>query len=317
MKYLIIGGTSVFVNPLQENLKKYVDTDQIVVTTRSEIKCTESDPLVNHLQINILDPIEVGQLVKEVHPDVIFDLETQDSVGYAWTYPNETVDLNIIGTINILNAVKELDYKPRLIIGGSGEEYGDPGFDHLPLIEDETPRPVNLFGATKACQTMFAKLYHRAFGLDVIVLRTFNETSKEQDDKWAISSFARQFVKMERGEQEPILHVGNTNIIRDFTNVDDLAKAYIMVAEKGKNGEVYNAARGEGVSIKDVIEGLEDITGLTVSIRSDKSKVRPIDVPCIIADVKKIEQDTGWKAEVTLKDTLVELVEKWRRELSA
>ena len=315
MKYLIVGGQGVLGEALVERLNTKENAEMVVAT---KVACADSDKVsdknshIKYINWSFQNEKCIFEKLEEIRPDVIFDLNVQDSVGQAWKNPNETVNVNVVETIALLNAVKDLDYKPRLVIGGSGEEYGHLGFDHLPLQESETPHPVNIFGATKACQTMFAKLYHRAYGMNVVVLRTFNETSPLQDDRWAISSFCKQFVKMERGEQEKIIHVGNTNIIRDFTDVDDLAHAFELVAEKGASGEVYNAARGVGVSIGDIIHHLEQITSITVDIRTDKSKVRPIDAPAIIADVRKIREDTGWEASVDIRTTLEKMVNRWR-----
>ena len=311
MKYLVVGGLEVFSEALIECLLGKKNTELVAVTKDDKEIQYEKDNL-KWYNLNLNNPDDVACVLNDVRPNVIYYLNVQDSVGQAWKNPNETVNINIIQTINVLNAVKDLDYKPRLIIAGSGEEYGNLGFDHLPLKENETPRPVNIFGATKACQTMFAKLYHRAYAMDVIVLRTFNETSPKQDERWAISSFCKQFVKMEKGEQSRIIHVGDTNIVRDFTDVDDLVRAFDLVTQKGKSGEVYNAARGEGASIAEIISCLEEITGIKVEVRSDKSKVRPIDIPSIVADVEKIKEDTGWKVTVNLRTTLIKLLERWR-----
>ena len=315
MKYLIIGGLSVFVEALIDRLLEKKDTEAVIVSKSGNENLYEKKGL-EWIELNTKDSNAIQKVLSENGPQCIFHFKVQDSVGQAWRNPNETVDINVIETINILNAVKELDYKPRLIIGGSGEEYGHLGFDHLPLKEYETPHPVNIFGATKACQTMFARLYHRAYGLDVIVVRTFNETSPLQDERWAISSFCKQFVRMERGEQDHVIHVGNTNIIRDFTDVSDLVNAFEMVAEKGKSGEVYNAARGVGVSVGEIISYLEEITGISVEVRTDKSKVRPIDAPSIVADTGKIKEDTGWEAEIDIKTTLEKMIGNWRIRLS-
>jgi GDP-4-dehydro-6-deoxy-D-mannose reductase len=311
MKYLVVGGLEVFSEALIECLLKKSDTELVAVTKDEDERQYEKNRL-KWYDLNLNNLEDVAGVLNDVRPDVIYYLNVQDSVGQAWKNPNETVNINIIQTINVLNAVKDLDYKPRLIIAGSGEEYGDLGFDHLPLKENETPHPVNIFGATKACQTMFAKLYHRAYAMDVIVLRTFNETSPKQDDRWAISSFCKQFVKMERGEQPRIIHVGDTNIVRDFTDVDDLVRAFDLVTQKGKSGEVYNAARGEGVSITEIISLLEEITGIEVEVCTDKSKVRPVDIPGSIADVRKIKADTGWEATVDIRTTLEKLIIKWK-----
>lgn len=311
MKYLIIGGESVFTKPLTQLLKLDDDDAVITVTHNDPQSKIENEEIIN-LFLDIRDAAEVKSVIKKTEADYIFIIESQTSVGYAWKNPKETVDINVIGTINILNAVKESNRKVRLIIGGSGEEYGNVGFDRLPVDEEEPPHPINIFGATKAAQTMFSRLYSKAFDIDVVVLRTFNETSVLQDDKWAISSICKQFVKIEKGAQEPVIHVGNVGITRDFTDVDDLARAFIDVARKGKKGEIYNAARGEGVSLSEVLGILCDITGINPEIRMDRSKVRPIDVPCITADISKIKKDTGWFPQKDIRDTLNKMIEMWR-----
>lgn len=311
MRYLIVGGTSIFGEPLVDILLKKDTTEEILATKLSGEKYYERKNL-NWKDLDLRNSEATNELIKNAKVDVIFDFATQDSVGYAWEHPGETVDVNVIGTINLLNAIRDAEYKPRVIIGGSGEEYGRIPFDELPIKEDVTPRPVNIFGATKACQTMFAKLYARAYGMDVVVLRTFNETSVKQDDKWAISSFCHQFVKIEKKKQEPVIWVGNINNQRDFTDVVDLSKAFAMVAEKGRSGEIYNAALGESASLRDVIDQLEKMTGIHVEIKMDAARVRPIDSPATIADVTKIHEETGWKAEVPMHKTLEDLLAYWR-----
>lgn len=320
MRYLIIGGKSVFVVPLVHLLLKKGDTENVTVShlPHSDMAFRsglEHIDCVDWIELDLRDDIQTSEAVLSSAADRIFDLASQDSVGYAWKNPNETVDINVIGTLNLLNAIKELKCRPRLVVGGSGEEYGHLGFDRLPIKESETPNPLNIFGASKAAQTMFCKLYGDAYDMDVIVLRTFNEISVLQDDKWAISSFCKQFVKIERGLQDPVIHVGNTNVIRDFTDVEDLVRAFDMVACEGHSGEVYNAARGIGISVGDILNTLQEITGIKARIVTDRSKVRPIDAPCIVADVKKIYEHTGWKAKIDIRDTLSQMIELWRGRL--
>lgn len=313
MKYLVLAGIGVFAETLIERLLNK-DNTETVFSTKNVDDSSYNKSGLEWENLDLNDANKIYDMLNTIRPDVIFHLKVKDFVGQAWNNSNETVNINVIETINLLNAVKDLDYKPRLIIAGSGEEYGHLGFDHLPLKEYETPHPVNIFGATKACQTMFAKLYHKAYGIDVIVLRIFNEISSKQDERWGISSLCKQFVKMELGESCHVIHVGNTNIVRDFTDVDDLVRAFDFVAEKGKSGEVYNVASGIGVSISEIISYLEEITGISVDVRTDKSKVRPIEAPCIVADVSKIKKDTGWEATVGIKKSLEKMVGRWRLE---
>jgi len=311
MKYLIIGGKSFLGEPLADRLLKKDNTEEIIATKLPREKAFERERM-SWTDLDLRDYEETVRVVKEADADVIFDFATEDSVAYAWKNPKETVDINIIGTINLLNSLRELQKKPRLVIGGSGEEYGRVDFDCIPINENGVPKPVNIYGATKASQTMFAKLYARAYDMDIVVVRTFNYTASSQGDRFAVSNFCHQFVKIEKGEQNPVVHVGNINNRRDFTDVDDLVRAFEMIAEKGKTGEVYNAARGEATSLKEIIDMLQDITGIKVDIKMDRSKVRPIDPPVLCADISKIEQEIGWRAEISIEQILRNLLGYWR-----
>ena len=314
MRYLIIGGTSVFGEGLADRLLAKPDTETVIATKLPSEARYEREKLHWH-DLDVRLEADVNRIVSSSAADVIFDLATQDSVGYAWKEPIETVDINVAGTINVLNSVRDFSPDTRLIIAGSGEEYGRMDFSDLPLHEEITPRPNNIYGASKACQTMFARLYHQAFGLDILVLRTFYETSALQDDRYAVSSFCRQFAEMEAGIKEPVLKTGNLNNIRDFTDVEDLVKAFDAVAEKGKSGEVYNAAKGKPTALLDIIRILENLTGIQVKIEADSCRFRPIDAPAVVADVHKIEADCGWKAEIPMEQTIEKLLIHWRRAI--
>ena len=308
MRYLIVGGTSVFGRPLVDILHEKNVTEEIIAT---KLQGEEGYSGAHWVDLDLRDAGKTEEVIQQAGADIIFDFATQDSVSQAWKNQKETVDVNIIGTINLLNAIKDLEKKPRLVIGGSGEEYGRIGFSEQPIEESIRPKPVNIYGASKASQTMFAELYAKAYGLDVVIVRTFNETATDQDDKFAISSFCHQFARIKEGTQAPVIHTGNINNIRNFTDVRDLARAFDMVADKGKSGEVYNAAREEGISLRDIIQILEKLTGVNVQVVTDRSKVRPSDAPSVVANVEKIYREVGWKAEIPIEDTLKAMLEKW------
>ena len=311
MRYLIIGGTSVFGEGLVDRLLGKPNTVKIVATKLPFEKLYKREKL-QWFDLDVRSATDVSRIVSTAKADIIFDFATQDSVGYAWKQPIETVDINVAGTINVLNAVRDCSADTRLIIAGSGEEYGRMDFSDIPVQEEVNPRPNNIYGATKACQTMFAKLYHQAFDLDIIVLRTFYETSVLQDDRYAVSSFCRQFAEMEAGRKEAVIKTGNLNNIRDFTDVEDLVRAFDAVAENGKSGEVYNAARGKATTLLEIIRILEKLTGIQVKIEADTSRFRPMDAPAVVADVQKIADDCGWKAEIPLEKTIEKLLIHWR-----
>lgn len=314
MRYLIIGGTSIFGSGLIDLLLSKESTE-FVAATKLPDENKSVDAKLTWLDLDVRDADEVGKIVGETEPNVIFDFATQDSVGYAWKNPAETVDINVIGTINLLNAVRDHCPRARLVIGGSGEEYGMLGFSSLPAKETAKPHPCNIYGATKACQTMFAKLYHQAFGLDIIVLRTFYETSIHQDERFAVSSFCKQFAEIQAGLREPVLYSGNVNNIRDFTDVDDLVRAFDQAAEKGTGGEVYNAGNGKSTSLLDIVHILESLTGVSVEIKMSAERVRPIDSPSIYADIEKLKNDTGWTPKISVEEMVNKLLLFWKKNL--
>ena len=314
MRYLIIGGTSVFAELLTDRLIKKGNTEKVVLTKLPDENGFFRDN-IEWYDLDIRLGEDVNHVVAQAKADVIFDFEGQNSVGYSWREPIETVDINISGTINLLNAVRDFSSHSRLIVGGSGEEYGGTDFSAIPLREESTPHPNNIYGATKACQTMFAKLYHQAFGLDIIVVRAFYEISVLQDEKFAIPSFCRQFSEMAAGKRDTVIYAGNLNNSRDFTDVRDLVRAFEAVAEKGRSGEVYNAARGEATTLLHIVRILEGLTGIHVTIKADADRFRPMDAPAVAADVSKIEKDCGWKAEIPLEDTIEKLLDYWKKKV--
>ncbi len=313
MRYLIIGGASVFARPLIERLISGVNF--IVATKMSDENSYMTDD-IQWVDLDIRDYKAIVDVLQNYKSDVIFHLAQQDSVGYAWKNPNETVDVNVIGTINLLSAVREccLEQSPRIVIGGSGEEYGAVPFSELPVPEDKRGKPANIFGATKACQTMLCKLYAKAYDMDIVILRTFNETSIEQGDSFSISNFCHQFALIEAGQMDQVIKVGNINNKRYFTDVRDLARAFELVAQKGESGEVYNAARNELLSLKDLIDILVDLTGIDVEIKMENSRVRPMDTLAIAGSSSKLN-NLGWEAEIGMRETLAELLKMWREKI--
>lgn len=314
MRYLIIGGTSIFGRGLVDILTSKSTTEKIILTKLPNEREFGRAKIEWH-DLDVRASEDVNNLIQMASADIVFDFATQDSVGYSWSEPIETVNINVGGTINVLNAMRDYSPNSRIVIAGSGEEYGRMKFSDIPICEEINPQPDNIFGATKACQTMFAKLYHQAFSMDIIVVRTFYEVSIQQDERFAVSSFCRQFAEMESNIKPAVLHVGNLNNIRDFTDVDDIVRGFDAVSERGRSGEVYNAARGEATTLLDVIRILEKLTGIHPEIIVDGDRFRPMDAPAVVADVKKIERDCGWKAEIPLDVTIEKMLNNWRQRL--
>ena len=226
------------------------------------------------------------------------------------------MDVNIKGTLNVLDCIRKLDFKPAILLIGSGEEYGHVKKEEIPIDEDNTLRPGNIYAVTKACQNMIGSIYAKAYGMNVMMVRAFNHIGPNQTPVFVVPDFCKQIVEIEKGFREPILRVGNLDAKRDFTDVRDVVRAYVLLIEKGTPGEIYNVGAGRSVSINEILTKILSLSITSVSVEVDPHKLRPIDVPIIEADITKLEECTGWSPNISLDTTLKETLEYWRRELN-
>ena len=236
-------------------------------------------------------------------------------MGVAWKNPSLTIDINIKGSVNVMDAIRELYYKPRILLIGSGEEYGHIEEGEIPIREENRIRPGNIYAATKACQNMIGNIYAQAYDMEVMMVRAFNHIGPSQASIFVVSDFCRQVAEIEKGIREPVMYVGNLDARRDFTDVRDVVEAYGLLAEHGRPGETYNVGRGKAVSIREILDMVIALSGHDIKIEIDKNKLRPVDVPIIEADISKISSLTGWKPKIPLKQTIEETLNYWRRTI--
>ncbi len=317
MKSLIIGGAG-FVGPY---LARHLQNDlghELAITKMAHENLTFDNvdmSKVEILDLNILDKDEIVELLNTVHPDYIFHLAAQSSVSVSWKNPSLTVDVNIKGAVNLFEALRELEYKPRVLVIGSGEEYGHIREGEIPITEENNTRPGNIYAATKACQNMFGKIYADAYGLDIVMVRAFNHIGPNQTPLFVVADFCKQVAEIEAGKKEPVIKVGNLSAARDFTDVRDVVRAYALLAVKGRAGETYNVGTGHALAIEDILNLILKNSSKQISVEIDQNKLRPVDVPIIEPDISKLVIDTGWKKEIGLEQTIKETLEYWRREI--
>ncbi len=267
-------------------------------------------------KLDILKSEDILTLLNEVKPDVVYHLAAQSSVAVSWKKPQLTAEINVVGTINVLEAVREYGKKEtRVVLIGSGEEYGFINEGACPLKETEVLRPGNVYAATKACQGMLGEIYARAYGMDIVMVRAFNHSGPEQSSIFVISDFCRQIAEIEKGMKEPVMSVGNLDAMRDFTDVRDVVRAYRLLAEKGRGGETYNVGRGKAVKISFILETALSFAECRIEVTQDKSRMRASDIPLIEPDISKIYGDTGWKAEISMEQTVKDTLEYWRKHI--
>lgn len=264
----------------------------------------------NHV-VDICCADEIGSLVKLLKPDIIYHLAGQSSVALSWKNPQLTADVNIKGALNLLEAVRNFSANSKVLLIGSSEEYGriENGY----ACETDKSNPENIYAVTKYAQEMLGKVYHNAYGLKTIMTRSFNHIGASQSPSFAVSDFCRQAVKIEKGLSEPVIKTGNLSAMRDFTDVEDITKAYIMLAETGKYGQVYNVGSGKAVSLQSILDIILSMTNANITVEKDPARFRPVDVPKIQADISKLQADTGWKPLIPIEQTVRNMLDYWRK----
>lgn len=309
---LVIGAAGFVGGYLIKELKKSHDME--VFATKLPNSQWEST-LARVYDLDIMEKDDIVDLLFEIRPDYIFHLAAQSSVGVAWKRPGMTVDVNIKGSINVMDAIRELYYKPRILLIGSGEEYGHIEEGETPIRENNPLRPGNIYAATKVCQNMIGHIYSQAYDMELVLVRAFNHIGPGQAPLFVVSDFCKQVAEIEGNLREPVMKVGNLAARRDFTDVRDVVKAYVKLVQMGIPGETYNVGRGQAIAIKDLLQMIVERSTADIKVEIDPAKIRPVDVPVIEADTRKIYDLTGWKPEISLEQTISETLEYWRKQI--
>lgn len=314
MKALIIGAAGFVGSYLIEHLSNAYDWE--IHATKLEHENLEVSNAHVH-NLNIMNAHEMDALLKAVMPDYIFHLAAQSSVALSWKNPSLTVDINIKGTLNLLDGIRSIpDYNPKVLLIGSGEEYGYILPDETPVHEDVPVRPGNIYAATKACQNMLGSIYSRAYKMDLIMVRAFNHIGPNQAPLFVASDFCKQVAEIEAGLKSPVLNVGNLSALRDFTDVRDVVRAYGLLIQHGRSGETYNIGSGHAIPIQSLLDIILSLSTTSIKVELDPARLRPSDIPVIEADIKKLQEIISWKPEIRLEQTLLETLNYWRNKLS-
>lgn len=309
MKAMIIGGGFVG-HHLAKHLTESCHWETVLTKLPQE---TISIPGCEAYNLDILDQDAIQALLVRYRPDVIFHLAAQSSVAYSWKNPQMTVDVNIRGSLNVLDAIRAIEgYTPRVLLIGSGEEYGV-----LPqgtsLVDETIPvHPGNPYAITKATQNLFGTLYAKAYGMQTVMIRAFNHVGPGQAQQFVVSDFCKQAAEISAGVRAPEIFVGNLSAARDFTDVRDVVRAYALLAEHGRAGETYNVGSGTAVVIRDLLDQIIRQSGMEIRVTVDPKKLRSVEVPVIRADITKLARDTSWKPEIALEQTIEETLAYWR-----
>ncbi len=263
-------------------------------------------------EVEITDPGALLAAVSEAAPDAIYHLAAITHVGQSWDEPLRVLEVNVLGTAALLAAARECGSNPRILVTSSAEVYGaitDPS--QLPLTEDSPTLPLSPYAASKLAAEAVCTQAWLGHGQHVVVVRPFNHIGPGQSPNFAVSALSKRIVDAERSGAGEI-RVGNLSARRDFTDVRDVVRSYRMLVESGAPGAVYNMCSGRDVSIQEIADRLLAAAGSTVRLVPDPALMRPVEVPVLRGDPSRLTSATGWVPELSLDQTLTDVLEYWR-----
>lgn len=270
---------------------------------------------LNLIEADLADAFSMRRIVGAVRPERIYHLAAQSYVPASWKAPAETLNLNIIGQVNLLEAVREAGIDPVIQIAGSSEEYGLVLPNEVPIKESNPLRPLSPYAVSKVAQEFLAYQYCQSYGLRTVVSRGFNHTGPRRGHVFVTSSFAKQIVEIETGKKPPILYVGDLESRRDWTDVRDMVRAYWLATEKGAPGDVYNIGSGTTRSVGEMLDILLSMSNVKIDIKQDQARMRPSDVKILWADITKFSKLTGWEPRIPFEKTMSDLLDYWRERV--
>ena len=311
---ILITGISGFVGPYLARacLQQYPG-----VAVSGVMHGATHDPQLQALPVSlihadIMNRTELDAVIGQTQPDIIFHLAAQSSVAQSWKDPLQTLMINAGGTINLFEAVIAHHLHPRIIVVGSGEQYGIVPPEANPISEEYPNDPTNPYAISKVAQDLYARQYFRASGLEIIRVRPFNHFGPYQTPTFAIPSFCQQIARIEAGKDAPVVRTGTLNVQRDFLPVQDVVMGYIILAEQGHPGAVYNIGSGQPRFLTTILDQLLRQAHIPITQELDAARARPIEIPILVADTGLIQAHTTWRPRYDFDAALRETLDYWR-----
>jgi len=294
---LLVGGSGFVGQHMQRAL---LPGYKVIATNRSS---------------DIRDTVVIRNLIKSISPDIVVNFASITTVRESLQDPLDTYRIGFLGTLNLLEALKESGFKGRMLNISSSEIYGFPASDLLPVNEEASLRPMSPYSVSKVSTEALCFQWSQTEDFKIVTARPFTHIGPGQSDRFAISNFAKQLVEISLGKRDPVITVGNLHATRDITDVRDVVGAYGMLLKMGRNGQAYNICSGIEISINTILNELIELTELEVKIALDGSLLRNIEQKRIYGSYEKIHTETGWKPMISLRQSLADTLSYWSDEL--
>lgn len=268
------------------------------------------------LAVDILNYEMVLKVIGDEKPDIIFHLAGQASVAKSWEIPQRTVELNVNGALNILEAVKNSELKTKIVLIGSSDQYGKVKSGQIPIKETTDQAPITPYAISKRAQEEFGKIYAESYQMNICMTRSFNHVGVGQALGFVVPDLAHGIAEIENGLKEKLI-VGNLESYRDFSDVRDIVRAYRFIGEKGLSGTIYNVGSGKTYQIKELLDILISYANKPIQVEYSKSRMRVADTPILQCDFLKLKNDTEWVPVILIEETLRQMLDYYRKEVEA
>lgn len=287
-------------------------------TIRARSKTDNIDHIRNKLHLedaDLLDSHSLYTIIDKIKPNFIFHLAAQSFVQSSWASPSNTMEINTVGSVNLFEAVRRAGINSVVQIACSSEEYGLVYPSEVPVKETNPLRPLSPYAVSKVAMDYLGYQYFQSYKMKIIRTRGFNHTGPRRGEVFVTSNFAKQIAMIEKGKKEAVIEVGDLTTKRDWTDVRDMVRGYLLSVLKGESGEVYNICSEKAVSVKEMLEILLSYSRVKPKIKRDSSRLRPSDVPILLGDCSKFCRLTGWKPIIPFAKTMKDLLDYWRERV--
>jgi len=263
------------------------------------------------LECDLKNASLLEKLIKEIQPTFIFHFGAQPYIMPSWEDPVNTIETNVIGTINIFEPIKKHNIKTRVILACTASEFGTTAGINRPLKETDPLMAVHPYGISKIAAELLARQYYINFEIESVNVRFFNQTGPRQING-VVPDFIRKIVQIELEKSDPIIEVGNLSPYRDFTDIRDTLEGIWLVVTKGRPGETYHVCSNKKIQIRELLEISLSLTNKKIKVKENVSrKLRKTDEDIIIGDNTKVTNELGWKVSIPMEDTLKDMFNFW------
>lgn len=260
---------------------------------------------------DLLDSAALNRMLEQHQPDAVIHLAGQTFVPEAFRNPAHTLQVNLLGTLNLLQALKRRGFSGTFLYVSSGDVYGQVAETDLPVVETLAPQPRNPYAVSKVSAELLCRQWSYTEPWRIMVARPFNHIGAGQGESFVIANMARQIVRVRQGLQPPRLEVGDIDVTRDFLDVQDVIEAYLLLLEKGRNGEVYNVCSGQERRVRDLIGEMAELAGVEVELLQDPTRMRRAEQRRVVGSADKLQKETGWTPGVNITETLRRVLSDW------